>query len=201
MKYWKPYSKSQKKAPWIDNSAEDIKASRKSEDTDDPVDVLLYDPIAIRLTHVFIRARISANAVTLMSLFTGVCGSILLYPQNRWINLTGMLIILFAAVLDCCDGQIARLTNTSSQIGRVLDGMVDITNYLAIYLVLGFRMMKEPIPFTNTEWSFYIWIVILVTMHCHASQARMADYYRGLHLFFLQRNSSSSLARSEVLKT
>ena len=200
MKYWKPYNKLQEKAPRFDNSAEDVKASRKSEDTDDPVDVWVFEPIAIRLTHLFIRAGISANAVTFMSLLTGVGGSILLYPQNRWINLMGILIISLAAVLDCCDGQVARLTNTSSQVGRVLDGTVDIIKCFATYLVLGFRMMNETIPFTDTVWSVYIWIVILVTMHCHASQARMADYYRGLHLFFLQGSSRSTLARSEDLK-
>ena len=179
---------------------EEEKASRKSGDTDDPVDVILYHPIAIRLTHGFIKMGWSANAVTITSLFVGLAGSVLFYPQNRWLNLLGILIEIFAAILDCCDGQIARLTHTSSQLGRVLDGTVDITNYLAVYIVLGLRMMKENIPFTETPWSFWIWIVIFVAMLCHAGQARIADYYRGLHLYFLNGSSRSNLARSRNLE-
>ena len=180
---------------------EEEKASRKSGDTDDPIDVIFYHPFSIKLAHGFIRAGISANAVTLMSLFVGIIGAILFYPQNKWINLIGIFVVIFAAVLDCCDGQVARLTHTSSQLGRVLDGTVDITGFLAIYIALGLRMMKENIPFTETPWSFWIWIVIVVAMLCHAGQARIADYYRGLHLYFLNGSNRANLTRSKDLKS
>ena len=154
--------------PGLDNVAEDIKASRKSGDTDDPMDVLFYDPLAIRMARLFIRLGWSANAVTLLSLFFGVLGSVFFYPQNRWLNLVGIVLEIFAAILDCCDGQVARLTKTSSQFGRFLDGMVDTVNFLSVYLVLGFRIMRETIPFTGVPWGFYIWILLFVTMLCHA---------------------------------
>ena len=186
------------KSTYLDTEEE--KASRKSRDTDDPVDMILYHPLSIKLAHVCIKTHISANAVTLLSLFVGVAGAVLFYPQNRWINLIGILIVMFAAVLDCCDGQIARLTHTSSQLGRFLDGLADTTGFLAIYIVLGLRMMKENIPFTETPWSYYIWIVIIIAMIFHASQARIADYYRGLHLFFLNGSSRANLTRSKDLR-
>jgi len=198
----KPSAKAEawENTPWLEKEAEAIKAARKSKDTEDPVDVLLHDPLAIRLTHRFIKAGVSANAVTFMSLLVGVAGSALFYSHNWWVNLIGILLVIFAAVLDCCDGQIARLTHTSSQFGRVLDGTVDIANFLAIYIVLGLRMMNETIPFTGMKWSYTIWIVILVTMICHASQARMADYYRGLHLFFLEGKNTAYLTRSKNIR-
>ena len=185
---------------WYESVAEDIKASRKSDDTDDPLDELLFHPASIRLAHVFIRHGVSANAVTLLSLLFGVSGSLLFFPQNRWITLAGIVCEIIAAILDNCDGQIARLTHTCSQFGRVLDGMTDITNFLAVYIVIGIRMTAETIPFTNTAWSFYIWPLLLLAMLCHAGQARMADYYRGLHLYFLEGSDSSTLARSRDLK-
>lgn len=187
-------------SPWFERVADDIKASCKSDDTDDPVDVIVYNPISIRLAHRFIRWGWSANAVTCLSLLFGVSGSLLFYPQNRLLNLLGIFMEVFALILDFCDGQIARLTHTSSQLGRVLDGTVDITNFLAVYIVLGLRMMKETIPFIGEPWSFWIWLILLVTMYCHASQARMADYYRGLHLFFLNGRNSSNLTRTKTLR-
>ena len=181
-------------------NAEDIIASRKSGDTDDPIDVYLYDPIAIRLTHGFIRAGWSANAVTIASLITGVAGSFFFFSQSRWINLIGIFLELLAYTLDCCDGQVARLTGSGSELGRVLDGLVDSLNYTAIYLVLGFRMMGEKIPFSDVTWSFWIWFLVLAAGFCHSSQARMADYYRGLHLYFLKGRDRTALARSRDLK-
>lgn len=188
------------KAPWMENVAEDIKAARKSGDTEDPVDILFYDPIAIRLTRRFIRMGWTPNAVTLLSLAFGVGGSLLFYPQNRWINLAGIALVIFGVILDCCDGQIARLTHTSSELGRVLDGMVDTLSLLSLYIVLGFRMMKETVPFTDTLWSWPVWILIVVTMILHSNQARMADFYRGLHLFFLSGSNRSNLTRVKTLK-
>lgn len=180
--------------------SEKINASRKSQDTDDPLEVLLYDPIAIRLTHGFIRAGWSANTATFLSMLFGLAGAALLYPRSHWINLSGMALIIFSAILDCCDGQIARLTHTSSQLGRVLDGMADGIIYLAIYAAVGLRTAGELIPFTQRPWSFYMGILVLAAMLCHAGQSRMADYYRGLHLFFLKGKNRADLCRSKDLE-
>lgn len=182
---------------------EDIRASRKSSETDDPFDVFVYDPLAMQLTYLFIKMKWSPNAVTLSSLVFGVAGAVLLYPQNVLINLLGALLIVFAAILDCSDGQVARLCHSGSPFGRFLDGAVDMLNYLAIYLALGFRLMNESFDITPTftlNVSWYIWIVIILALSCHASQARKADYYRGLHLYFLNGSNRNYLARSKELR-
>ena len=182
---------------------EDIQASRKSSETDDPFDVFVYDPLAIRLTTLFIRMKWSPNAVTLLSLVFGVAGAALLYPQKVGLNLLGVALIIFAAVLDCSDGQVARLCHSGTPFGRVLDGAVDMANYLAIYLALGFRLMGESFSVTPTVMlhvSWYIWIVIVLALICHSSQARKADYYRGLHLYFLKGTNDNFFARSKDLR-
>lgn len=178
----------------------DILASRKSGETDDPIDVLFYDPIAIRLTHLFMKMKWSANAVTLSSMFFGVGGSFLLYPKNVLLNLLGIAAEIFAAILDCSDGQVARLAHSGSQFGRFLDGTVDMINFLSIYIAVGLRTTDELIPFTKTPWTWYIWPLIILTMIAHAGQARMADYYRGLHLYFLHGQSRNDLARPKSIR-
>lgn len=184
-------------------SKEDIQASRKSSETDDPFDVFVYDPVAIQLTYLFIKMKWTPNAVTLSSLVFGVAGAVFLYPQRVGLNLLGIALIIFAAILDCSDGQVARLSHSGTPFGRVLDGAVDMANYLAIYLALGFRMMGESFDITPTvtlNVSWYIWIVIVLALICHSSQARKADYYRGLHLYFLNGSNHNYLARSKDLR-
>lgn len=182
---------------------EDIQASRKSSETDDPFDVFVYDPLAMQLTWLFIKMKWTPNAVTLSSLVFGVAGAVLLYPQRVGLNLLGIALIIFAAILDCSDGQVARLSHTGSPFGRFLDGAVDMANYLAIYLALGFRLAGETFDITPTfslQVSWYIWIVIVLAVACHSSQARKADYYRGLHLYFLNGSYRNYLARSKELR-
>ncbi len=181
---------------------EDIQASRKSSETDDPFDVFVYDPLAIRLTGLFIKMKWTPNAVTLLSLVFGVAGAVCLYPEKVPVNLLGIALIIFAAVLDCSDGQVARLCHSGTPFGRFLDGAVDMANYLAIYIALGCRLAGEHIPLTATtaiHLSWYIWIVVVVALLCHSSQARKADYYRGLHLYFLNGKNNNYFARSKNL--
>ena len=182
---------------------EDIQASRKSSETDDPFDVFVYDPIAIRLTGMFIKMKWTPNAVTLLSLVFGVAGAVLLYPKSVPLNLLGIALIIFAAILDCSDGQVARLSHTGTPFGRFLDGAVDMANYLAIYIALGCRLSGETVSISQTvtfELSWYIWIVVVLALICHSSQARKADYYRGLHLYFLNGKNNNYFARSKNLR-
>jgi len=178
----------------------DLEVSKKSNDTEDKVDTALYGMFSAIFARFCIRTGISANTVTLMSLLLGVCGSLFFYSQNVLINFIGIVIEYFSVVLDCADGEVARLTHSSSQLGRFLDGMVDSLNFFAIYVVLAVRMTNETIPFTSRKWGWMIWISLIICGIFHADQARMADYYRTLHLNFLHRDSMSDFLMSENIK-
>lgn len=178
----------------------DIEDSQKSDDTEDRFDTLAYGTLSMLSARFFVRKGISANTVTLLSLVVGVIGSVFFYPANVWINLIGVVIEYFAVVLDCADGQVARMTDTSSQLGRFLDGFVDTANFFAVYLVIALRMMNETIPFTGVRWSWGIIIVLLANGYCHGEQARMADYYRGLHLNFLHQDDAANFTSSKKIK-
>ena len=183
-----------------DQIEKDLETTKKSDDTEDRFETLVYGPFSMPLAHFFIRIGFSANTVTLLSLVFGVFGSFFFYPRNLGLNFIGVLIEFFAVLLDCADGQVARLTNTSSQLGRFLDGLVDSVNFAAVYIALGLRMMNATIPFTNARWSWIIWAVILISGYCHAEQARMADYFRSLHLHFLYQNNSAFFNTSQKIK-
>lgn len=183
-----------------DQIEKDLEATQKSNDTEDRFETLVYGHLSMTLAHFFIRIHFSANTVTLLSLVFGVFGSFFFYSQNLLVNFTGILIGFFAVLLDCADGQIARLTNSSSQLGRFLDGLVDSVNFAAVYIALGIRMMDELIPFTGRKWSWGIWLVIFISGYCHAEQARMADYFRSLHLHFLNQYNTAFFTTSDKIR-
>ena len=184
-----------------DQLEEDISTAAKSHDTDAPLEVALFYRPAMILARFFVRHGQSPNTVTMLSLLCGVAGSFFFYPQNVYLNFIGILLELCALLFDCCDGQVARITNSSSQLGRFLDGMVDTVNFAAVYIVLALRMMHETIPFAGVKWGASIWLIIIINGYCHAEQARMADYYRGLHLAFLGHDNTANFTSSEKVKT
>ncbi|MGH8968523.1 MAG: CDP-alcohol phosphatidyltransferase family protein [Actinomycetes bacterium] len=91
------------------------------------------------LTRVLIATSLSANAVTVLMILTGVsAGAALLLP--------GLAGAVLAAVLgqlqmlwDCCDGEVARWRGTSSPVGVFLDKVGHYAAESAIPLALGVR--------------------------------------------------------------
>ena len=99
------------------------------------------------------------------------------------------------------NGQLARLTNQKTLIGRILDGFSGDVWFFAIYFALCCRMMPQFMPATNMKWGIAIWAFAFVAgIMCHSPQASLSDYYRQIHLLFLKGKSGSELDTSKQQK-
>jgi phosphatidylglycerophosphate synthase len=77
-------------------------------------------PISYYLAIFFLYFDISANKVTLLFIFTGIIGSLLLAVGDYTISISGALLIELAIILDCVDGNIARVKRPTV-LGNTLD--------------------------------------------------------------------------------
>jgi phosphatidylglycerophosphate synthase len=69
---------------------------------------------------------ITPNQVTLLSLLTSLIGMATLLLCPGWVGLLSAALVLHLAfVLDCVDGQLARIKGLSSPVGAYLDFLVD----------------------------------------------------------------------------
>lgn len=168
-----------------DINKKQLQASLKSADTEEWIDLLFYRPIGYRWALLFQKLGVSPNAITIASIFLGVFAGILFYFDNIWLNIIGMGFLIWANMYDSADGQLARLTNTKSEIGRMLDGLSGDIWFFSIYFAICLRL--------NPEWSYKIWILASIAGFFHSKQAAMADYYRNIHLFFLKGKEGSEL--------
>ena len=135
--------------------------------------------------------------ITVASIFLGIGAGVAFYFNNIWINIAGMLLLIWANSFDSADGQLARLTHQYSRLGRILDGMAGDLWFASIYVAICLRENYTSEFFMDHPW--LIWVIAVVTGICHATQAAMADYYRQFHLFFLKGESGSELEKSENL--
>ena len=167
--------------------------SLKSNDTEEQIDIWFYRPIGYQIALFCAKVGIRPNPVTIISIFFGVAAGILFYPQQLWINVIGMLSLMFANSLDSADGQLARMTNDKSRFGRILDGVAGDFWFIAIHVALCLRSMEE-------GWSAWIWVPGVVAGASHMIQSAMADYYRNVHLFFIKGTNGSELDNSRDLQ-
>jgi len=169
-----------------------MESTLKSLDTEEFIDIHFYRPIGFRWALLFKKLGISPNAVTIAGIIIGVAAGICFYFTSLKINILGMFLLVWSNSYDSADGQLARMTGKKSELGRMLDGLGGMICFTVIYLAFGFRL--------NHSWGIWIWILAVTTGFFHGKQAGMADYYRNIHLFFLNAKVGSELSNSVSLK-
>ncbi|MGV3556825.1 CDP-alcohol phosphatidyltransferase family protein [Larkinella arboricola] len=167
--------------------------SLKSSDTEEQIDIWFYRPIGYQIAKFCAWVGITPNPVTIVSIFFGVAAGILFYSQSLTINVIGMLLLVFANSLDSADGQLARMTNNKSRLGRILDGVAGDFWFISIHVAICLRSINE-------GWSALIWVPGVLAGLSHVVQSAMADYYRNVHLFFIKGTSGSELDNSRDLQ-
>ncbi len=179
------------------STATGYKASLKSMDTEEHIDLAFYRPIGYAWACLARRLGITPNAITIASVFLGIGAGVAFYFSNLWVNIVGMLLLVWANSFDSADGQLARMTKQYSRLGRILDGLSGDIWFATIYVAICLRENATSDFFSAHHW--VIWAVAVITGLCHAKQAAMADYYRQFHLFFLKGEEGSELESASSL--
>jgi len=99
------------------------------------IDRLLYRPLARPLTRALLPTPISPNAVTLASAVIGVTGGLLVGSAGAGGVLAGVACLVWSGILDCSDGELARLRHAESRLGHALDVAGD--TLVAVALLAG----------------------------------------------------------------
>ncbi len=115
-------------------SVRDDTATFKPRDVEELIDFYFNRRLANLVVAALAPTRVTANQVTWASGVAAVFGLIVaaLAFLDPWLMLAAAIIFQFSVVLDCADGQLARLRHTSSLAGRALDGCVDVVSVAAI---------------------------------------------------------------------
>ena len=195
---------------------ENYKKTIKSTETEDWLDLHVVRPVCYLLACLFAKLDIHPNTVTIASMFVGA-GSTYFFISGSWYysgveglvnNLIAIAMLIFADLLDCTDGQLARMTGKKSPLGRILDGIAGFTWFVPIYHGLIYRFyLHHDIEFgwfgiENTEQNTLIATAIVYLFGLYAGfsgtggQQRLADYYIQVHLFFIKGEKGSELDSS-----
>lgn len=181
----------------VSNFRELLKSSFKSDDTEEWLDVHFNRPIGLCWALFFKKIHVHPNTVTVLSMILGAAAGVMFYYTDVVHNLLGVLLLMLANFYDSADGQLARITNQRTRLGRMLDGLGGDVWFYSIYLCVCLRLTPQYVPFTSIEWGVWIWLVAAFSgLICHSRQSALADYYRNIHLFFLKGTEGSELDNS-----
>lgn len=139
------------------------------------LDRLLHRRFSRPLTRLLLPTALTPNGVTLVGVLLGVAGGLLLGLPGPFAVVVGVLCLVASGVLDCSDGELARLRFTESRLGHALDVGGDTLVHVALLTGIAIRLRAQgALP----EWS---WLVVLgfgiagafaVISACEVTEAR-----------------------------
>jgi phosphatidylglycerophosphate synthase len=117
-----------------------------------------------------LRSRLSPNAITWLSLFSGLLGGVFFALGTYGWGIAGGIALVLAYTLDNCDGEVARLTNTSSAFGAKLDDVADWLIDSFFFLALGYG--------TWISQGDFVWFAFGLAAAAGASIDYLVDLYK-----------------------
>ena len=174
-----------------------LRSSFKSDETEEWLDIHFNRPIGLAFALMWQKLGVTPNTITILSIFLGIAAGVMFYFTDVAHNVAGALLLMLANFCDSTDGQLARLTNQKSLIGRILDGVSGDIWFFAIYLAFVLRLQDQLIPLMSLRWGIGIWVLAAIAgFLVHIPQSSLSDYYRQIHLYFLLGREGSELDNS-----
>jgi hypothetical protein len=171
-----------------------VEATYKARDVEEIIDIHLYRPWGYALAVAALRLHMTPNQVSVIGMAVGVVSGHFFFYQSLPLNLVGIFLWMLAQALDGADGQLARMADMRSQLGRMLDGISDNVKFTSLYLHLGARLALE----FDSPWPI---VVMFASGIAHSYQSALADYYRNAYLWFVYGAGRAELEDEEELRS
>lgn len=154
---------------------EDFKSSLKPPETEEWINQYFNRPIAFLIARASQRLGLTPNSITLLSMVCGVLSGYFFSKLDSRTLIIGAVLLEMMILLDCADGQLARMSGRSSSFGKTLDGLADFTTHLSIYYGLAYGLY-----FRQNHYYFFIMaIVAQLSMYLHII---LYDHYKNIFI-------------------
>ncbi len=127
---------------WSDVAAI-YRSSKKKKDINWFTEWIARPPGAV-VVYFLRNTRITPNQITFLSAFVaaGACAMFVVLPGWEWL-VAAALVFEFSFILDCADGQLARLRKVASPVGHLLDFLMDELKAMLLFGCIAVRLWRQ----------------------------------------------------------
>ena len=143
--------------------------------TDGLVDRYFNRKCSRHLPKLFLKTPLTPNAITLLAMSIGLAAAAAFAYGGYAIGMLGALLFQLSSIVDCCDGEVARIKHLESHFGDRLDVLADNVVHVAIVVGIAWTAYRD-------EGSIYLVLGVV------AATGMLID------LFVMLRNSTANVA-------
>ena len=160
----------------------------------------LYRPVSSPLTRLLVWTPITPNQLSYLVAVIVAIGCWLTASASQARVVAGTALVLAAAYVDCCDGEIARLKLMSSRYGAWIDTVIDELSSVGYMAALGWHchLALGPRYFGPRDLGFDPWLAAIALGVATYGSAMYGIYYN-LIVVVGSANSQDYAGRLEVV--
>jgi phosphatidylglycerophosphate synthase len=150
--------------------AGEYRRSLKHPEAEELFDLWIYRPLAWLFVRAVYRTPLTPNQVTMLSLAAALAAAYCFASGTMALLAVGAAWYAAANILDCADGQLARLQGSGTPNGRLWDGVADYIGTTAIFLGIGTG---------STLLGMNLWVEVIAAGLSSALHAMIFDHVQG----------------------
>lgn len=105
-------------------------------------------------TRVFIKASMSANAVTWLMILSGFLAAVMVLMPGLWGLFLPVFFTQLQMLIDCCDGEVARWNEKYSPLGTFLDKLGHYIAEGSIAIAFGLKAAGYSLGAATLQWEY-----------------------------------------------
>jgi CDP-alcohol phosphatidyltransferase len=141
------------------------------------IDQRLHRPLAAILVRPVAATSITPNQVTAVAGAAGVAAGILVFfaVESPAMRLAAAALLFTAVILDCVDGQLARVRGTASRTGDMFDGLADLAVNLAVLSGITYTLVRQ----SGEQMTWWLGLAAMVS---YGVQCSLFDFAKRTYL-------------------
>ena len=162
-------------------------SAKRTWEIEEATNRYIIHPLSRGLVTPLARWGVPPNAVSLAGMGLGAAAAVAYYHYAAWpLAVLGFALMIGWHVLDGADGQLARLTGRTSEMGKVLDGLCDHLTFALVYLSLALALT----PLLGG----WVWLAAALAGLSHLAQASAYEFRRQAYDFWVHGKGEAPAA-------
>ena len=149
----------------------ELKAVWRTPEIEEYSNLYLIHPLSYALANLFARWNWSPHLVSGIGMLSALVAACCYYQyQITVMSVLGFVFMVGWHIFDGADGQLARLTGQSSEIGKTIDGLCDHLGFGMVYIALALAQQEI--------YGAWIWLLAIAAGFSHVIQASALEFHR-----------------------
>lgn len=127
----------------MDPTPDQLTACQEKSIKEDSIVIHFYRKISIKITKYVANTPLTPNQISFLALFSALVAAYLFSVNNYAYFILGVFLVQLSIILDCVDGEVARLKHLKSEFGAWFDGMASKTGEIALYFGIAFNYYAQ----------------------------------------------------------